>query len=520
MDTQAVSVKIEQTTPCAVKDNDRHFSTTHLLKDLKGRTISSGVVTTLSQGTQFGLLLVSTVVLARMLQPRDFGLVAMVITVLSFLKIFNDAGLSTATIQREAITHAQVSNLFWINVGLSGAISLIVAVSAPLIAWFYHERRLIPITLALSVSFLLEGSTVQHMALLSRQMRFKMIAVIQISAALAGVVAGIGMAWLKCGYWSLVGAQLAVPVVSFMLTWSASRWRPQLPARGSGVRPMVSFGANLTASNFIATLARGTDSLLIGRVYGADAVGLYSRASALLQRPVQNALTPLNAVFVPVLSRLQSEPERYRRIFLQVYEGMALCSFLFTGIFLALARPLTLVILGQKWEKAAVIFAAFAMAAIFYPLYSTANWLFTSQGRGGDCLRTNGLTAAATVCSFAVGLPFGPAGVAFAYSASGLLLVLPIVYYKAGRQGPVNTTDLWMGFLRQLPVWAVVCGGAYAARMLVTNSRPAAQLLVCAPLGMLAGAIFIFLFPPSRRVALGMLDVLKTMKKGRGKAQP
>jgi PST family polysaccharide transporter len=259
---------------------------------------------------------------------------------------------------------------------------------------------------------------------------------------------------------------------------------------------------------------------LIGRVYGADAVGLYSRASALLQRPVQNALTPLNAVFVPVLSRLQSEPERYRRIFLQVYEGMALCSFLFTGIFLALARPLTLVILGQKWEKAAVIFAAFAMAAIFYPLYSTANWLFTSQGRGGDCLRTNGLTAAATVCSFAVGLPFGPAGVAFAYSASGLLLVLPIVYYKAGRQGPVNTTDLWMGFLRQLPVWAVVCGGAYAARMLVTNSRPAAQLLVCAPLGMLAGAIFIFLFPPSRRVALGMLDVLKTMKKGRGKAQP
>jgi O-antigen/teichoic acid export membrane protein len=492
--------------------NDRHFSTAHLAKDLKGRTVSSGVVTTASQTVRFALTLGSTMVLARLLRPQDFGLVAMAITVLGFLRIFKDAGLSTATVQREGITNAQVSNLFWINVALSGGISLLVACAAPAIAWFYHEPRLVSITLALAIGFVLEGSTVQHMALLNRQMRFKTIAYIQVGAMLASVIVGIVMAFLKCGYWSLVGSQLTTSLVLCALTWSVSRWRPQGFVARSGTRPLLHFGANLTASSLVWSFARGSDSLLIGRFYGADAIGLYTRAAALLSRPMDQFLGPINDVFVPVLSRLQAEPERYRRTFLQVYEGMALIIFLSTGLVFALSRPLTLVVLGPKWEGAAVIFAGFTIGVLFAPFSSMSTWLFTSQGRGRDFLRSTVITSIIAVCSFVAGLPWGAPGVAIAYSCAGVLILLPIMFQMAGKSGPVKTSDLWSGFLRQLPVWVVVCAATFAARTLVTTSKPITQLLVCTPLGLLAGVVFIMCFPPARQVTLNLLDIVRLIK--------
>src|SRR6266849_2270961 len=166
---------VEDSPEIAIDPNDKHLGTDHLLSDLKGRTISGAFITIVAQGAQFLLSLVSIMVLARLLTPKDFGLFAMVTTVIGYLRVFKDAGLSTATVQREGITHAQVSNLCWINVAVSGAITLILAAGAPVIAWFYREPRLVPITLVLSSTFYLGGLTVQHNALLNRQMRFKAI---------------------------------------------------------------------------------------------------------------------------------------------------------------------------------------------------------------------------------------------------------------------------------------------------------------------------------------------------------
>jgi PST family polysaccharide transporter len=493
----------------------QHFTTEHLLTNLKGRTISSGFVTAVAQGIQFVLTLASTMVLARLLTPQDFGFLAMVATIMGFLRVFSDAGLSTATVQREGITHVQVSNLFWINVAVSGAMSMIVACCAPLVAWFYREPHLVGITLALSITFLFGGLTVQHRALLNRQMRFKAIAVIQITALVVGALVGIVMAWLKYGYWSLVGFQLSTPAITLLMTWSAFRWRPQWPKRRSGTRPLLHFGVNLSAGSFIYSVTRGMDGLLIGRFYGADAVGLYSRAAALLVRPLEAFTVPINAVFVPTLSRLQDQPERYRRTFLKAYEAIALIGFLFTGLFFALALPLTLVVLGPKWEGAAAIFAGFTIAALFYPLSSTSTWLFTSQGRGRDFLLASAVCSGIMVCSFVAGLPFGPVGVAIAYSFSGLFIQLPILYHIAGRSGPVRAKDLWRGFFQHLPVWVVVCGATYLTRSVVQSFAPLSQLLICAPVGLLAGAAFIYIYAPARRVAVDLFDVLQELKQSR-----
>src|SRR6266436_230772 len=165
--------------------NEKHLSTDHLLTNLRQRTISSGLVTTAAQGTQFFLNLGYIMVLARLLVPQEFGLVAMVTTVTGFLRIFQDAGLSMATVQRQEITHAQVSNLFWVNVAVGGITTLLVAASAPVVAWFYREPRLVGMTLVLSITFVLTSAAVQHIALLNRQMRFTVIAAIDVLSMLA-----------------------------------------------------------------------------------------------------------------------------------------------------------------------------------------------------------------------------------------------------------------------------------------------------------------------------------------------
>jgi O-antigen/teichoic acid export membrane protein len=493
----------------------QHFTTAHLLTSLKRRTISGAFITIGAQGAQFVLSLASIMVLARLLTPKDFGLFAMVTTVMGYLRVFKDAGLSTATVQREGITHAQVSNLFWINVAVSGAISLIFAGSSPIVAWFYREPRLVPITLVLSSTFLLSGLTIQHTALLNRQMRFKAVAFIQVGSLLIGVAVGIGMAWLNYNYWALVFSNLITVAAAVPLTWFAIPWRPQAPSRHSGIRSLLSFGANMATGGFIYSLARGADGMLIGRFYGPDSVGLYTRAAALLNRPMEQFLGPISLVFVPVLSRVQTQPERYRRTFLQVYESMALISFLGTGLLLALARPLTLVVLGPKWEQAALIFAGFTIAALCIPLTTASTWLFASQGRGKDWLFASSLVSLITAASFVAGLPFGPAGVAIVYSAAGLLVGLPVLYYFAGRQGPVTTGDLWIGFFRYLPLWAVVCGTTWLMRLLFSNSAPLVQLVICVPVGLIAGLILICILTPMRRVALGLVDILKELKSRR-----
>ena len=344
-------------------------------------------------------------------------------------------------------------------------------------------------------------------------MRFKSLALIEVGSMAFGVAVAIVMAMMGYRYWALVGSSLAMEVAGLLITFSVSRWCPGRPSRGTGIRPLVSFGAHRTAGDFVMSLSRGCDNLLIGRFYGSVAVGLYSRASALLIRPLELFLGPINAVFVPALSRLQSQPQRYRATFIRLYEAIALFGFVFAGLFLASARPLTLVLLGPKWESAAAIFGGFTIAALCVPLSNASAWLFTSQGRGRDMFVAQAINSGFTVLSFIVGLPFGPVGVAIAFSLSFLIVRIPIYYYTAGRKGPVKTADLWMVFLRHLPIWVVTFFATWLVSFPVAKFPPIIQLLFCIPAGLLAAAIAVWNLPPQRRVVTHIIATAKELRK-------
>jgi PST family polysaccharide transporter len=218
-------------------------------------------------------------------------------------------------------------------------------------------------------------------------------------------------------------------------------------------------------------------------------------------------------VFTPALCRLQSDPQRYRRAFIELFEAVELIGALFTSLCAVLAYPLTLLVLGPNWVAAAGIFAAFAVGAQFYLSATVCSWLFASQGRGKDAMRGFSLVSALSVAAYFVGVPFGPFGVAVACSAAGLLIHMPVLFYIGGRKGPVGTSDLWIGFVRYLPVWGLVYGAGLLAMRMVGGDAPLMQVGTAGGIGLLAGSASMFLMPASRRLALRVLSMLRDWAK-------
>jgi PST family polysaccharide transporter len=489
---------------------NEHFSTGHLLGNIGHRAVTGGVVTVAAQAAKLALTFGGAAILARLLSPRDFGLVGMVLGVVNVVGIFNELGLSTATVQQQDITQEQVSNLFWVNVGISGIVSAVSCGLAPLLAWFYREPRITWITLALSSMFLLTGSTVQHRALLTRQMRFRAKAVIEVTATFVGFSIACLLAWAGINYWALVAQQVMYSVAFLVLTWSVSRWRPSLPSLGSGIRPMLSFGAHLTVADFAVRTLANFDSILIGKFFGAVPLGLYTRGYSLLARPLDQVTTPIGAVMDPVLARLQSDPERYRSTFVRTMNAMAMIIFPFSALCFALSNPLVLVVLGPKWKGVIPLFSAFSLLAISWPLASVVCWLYQSQGRGRDQLISHSITGILMILSYVIGLYLaGPLGLILSVAVVTATIDLPIIYFIAGRRGPVSTRDLWFSFFSHLPAWGTVYLATALVRMAVVNLSPVMQLLVCAPTGLLIGGAFLM---PFRRFRENFLFTIKGLK--------
>lgn len=400
------------------------FGTGDLCADLKGRSVRGGLWTLGSQGAQFLIQSLSTVVLARLLTPADFGVVAMVTAITVFGQGFADLGLSEATIQCIEIDHEQVSALFWVNFAIGVVLTAVTMVLTPALAWFYHEPRLEAITLWLSLTFLIGGLRVQHTALLKRQMRFKSLAFRDVSSAALGVFVAIIIGLRHGGYWAIVALPLTVNLTQMALSWILVKWVPGPPRRGAHVRSFLAFGGNVAASYVLTNIIANADNVLIGWYWGAAPLGLYSRAYNLLTLPVRQLNLPIGSVAFPTLSRIQNEPERFARYYLLAIKLMMWAGAPILGFLFVAARPVIIIVLGKQWWEAAPIFRILAIAALAQLVFESIMWILISRGQSARLLRLMSAVSFVMLCSFAIGLPFGAKGVAWA-GAVTLLFAMP-----------------------------------------------------------------------------------------------
>jgi PST family polysaccharide transporter len=435
------------------------FSVEHLQDDLKGRSVRGGTLSLVAQVAQILLQSVSTIVLARLLTPVDFGLVAMVTSITAIANGFADLGLTEATIQRAEINHRQVSTLFWINTGMGLILTLITAGMAPLLAWFYKDPRLVGITLVVSVSFLIGGLRGQHNALLKRQMRFTSVAVRDITASLLAVPVAILLAFRGFGYWAIVALPLATNTAQMVISWWMVDWKPGLPHRDPEVRSLVSFGGNVAASYVVFNWIRNADNVLIGWYWGAGPLGYYSRAFNLLTLALTQVTGPVSSVALPALSRVHSHPELFAKYYLRICNLIGwVVAGLFGFLFVA-AKPLIVILLGQKWVAAAPVFQFLAVSALGQMLLESTLWLLISRGDSGKLLKLLLVISPLMIGSFAAGLPFGIKWVAAALSVF-LLLSLPWILGYAFRGTTLTVPSLLDSLACPIAVavFAAACG--------------------------------------------------------------
>jgi O-antigen/teichoic acid export membrane protein len=402
-------------------------------KDLGRLALRGGMVSVAMQYGNGALQIAAAVILARLLAPEDFGLVAIVTVLTSFAPFLIDFGLGDATTQRSKITRGQVSSLFWLSSGIGLAVAVVVAGCSPLIAWLYREPRLEPIALCTAITFVLAGASNQHLALLRRTMQFGTIGKIQILGTLAGIASAVVVAICGYGYWALVLRPITNAFCVAFGAWLVCRWRPGFPVFGdSEVKSMVRFGLHVVGFSVTYTLARAVDRIALGLFYPPDQVGYYQNAMTLYDNSIFSALVQMHKVGSAALSKLQSNPAALRKKYEAALSALAFFVMPMAAILSVTAEDLTVILLGEKWRAAGSLLSIIALRGIFQVVEGSQGWLHLSVGRADRWQNWGVVSLVVQILAVLGGLPFGAKGVATAVVVSSLLIAVPSITY-AGR---------------------------------------------------------------------------------------
>lgn len=370
--------------------------------------------------------------LARLLTPADFGLVTMVTT---FSLLFCSIGLNGFTegiVQAEEVTHQQASNLFWINIGAGVVLTAVFAAIGQLLGYFYHNALVPQVAEGLSLTILVGSLSVIHLALLNRATCFRAISINTVVARFVCVIVSIVFGLAGWRYWALVWGSVAQQLSTSVGAWFLCRWTPGLPRRTAGTAEFVKFAINVYSHFTLNYFSGNTDNLLVGWRFGAPALGFYKKAFDLFCLPACQILSPMGLVIVTALSRLKHDRKQYERHFLLGISVLALVSMGIGGNFTLVGPDLIRLLLGSGWEQTARIFTFFGPGIGVMLLCNTHGWIHLSIGRPDRWFRWAIVEFACTVGLFLLALPWGPVGIASAWTVSYFVLMFPALWY-AGR---------------------------------------------------------------------------------------
>lgn len=391
-----------------------------------GRAGARGSAITLgAQGVRFLAQLVSIAVLARLLPPADFGLIALVLAVISVGELFRDFGLSTAAIQSEKLTRVEKSSLFWLNIVVGSFLAVLVVAITPLVAVAFQEPRLTEILPITAVAFLINGIQAQFRVDLVRSLRFTAIAITDLSGHLSGIAVAIPLAMSGLGVWSLVAQQLTAASIICLSRAFVVQWKPRARFSLLPAKRFLKTGTHLLASLLLGYAATNADTVTIGLRLDAGQLGFYSRAYQLIAAPVGQLLSPLTNVALPLLTRVRSDPDRYSRYVMAMFLPLAYASAILFGFVIASSGALVEILLGDGWQASAPILAILAAGGVFQFMNHVGYWVFVSSGNAASMVRYSLLTQTLSVGLVVSGSIFGVLGVAVGYSL-GLALTWPI----------------------------------------------------------------------------------------------
>lgn len=405
------------------------------------KSLHSGAISILAQAMNTAVQIGTTICLARLLVPEDFGLVAMVSALTGFANVLMDLGTRDAVVQRPQITQEELSTLFWLTTGLGALFTGVVVAAAPLIGEFYQEERLVRIAQFWGLTFVITALSCQHAALLRRKLLFQKVALIEVAANVLGAFAAIGMALSEGGYWALVFRPLVTSFVMLILIWASCWWIPGLPVFSKGVKETVRFGLNITGFTSTDYLAKAADRVGLGYTVGARELGLYHNASTVYENALTVVTLPLHSVAVATLSKLRNNVAELKRAWATALSSLAFFATLAFVILAVIGQDLIVLLLGNKWVGASTLLVLFALRGPAQVIERTLGWLHVVAGRPDRWMRWGIVSCIVQVVAVLCGLPFGAMGVAISYGICIYILFVPAIVY-AGQPFDIGAREI------------------------------------------------------------------------------
>lgn len=444
--------------------------------------------------------LATSLTLARLLEPENFGLLAMALVFVEFSRICLNLGFSQVIIQRKDIDDELLSSLFYCNIGLAILLTATLAAASPLVAWFYGNPDLTLILLSLTLVLVLASPSLVPAALLNRQLRFARLAFVDITTTCVQAGCAIGMALAGFEVWSLVGGAIASAAVRPVLTHLVSPWRPSLKYSRGRVREVMSFSANLTGFEVFNFFSRNADNLIIGRFLGDTPLGYYTLAYRILNYPRDAVSSVIGRVLLPAFSRLQDDDRRLAAAYLRVCRAIAFVTFPMMLGLMAVADSFVRAVLGEKWLPALPVIYIFCPLGMIQSIGTTVGHLFVAKGRADMMFRVSVIRSMFIVGSFFIGIPWGIVGVATSYASMIFLTWFPSLWFVFKLVAGLRMRD----FVRTLlpyTVYSSVMGASVFGLQITLRSAgvPAwLTLVICVPGGVaLYTGIVLLVKPPA-----------------------
>lgn len=388
--------------------------------DLKQKVLQGSAWTLLANISSQALSFLVTVVLARLLTPGDFGVVAISAVFTGVITLFQDVGMGAALIQRKDIDEDYLSTSFSVSLIAGVILACMLAGASPLIAWFYGEAVLRDILLVSSIGFLLSPFTSIHTSILSKGLEFKKVALITLATQGASGVISVTMALLGYGVWSMVLGKILSQPLLIPVVWTVVKWRPKPRIVMKCFRDLFGFSSHLLAFNLMNFFARNLDNLIIGKYLGAQALGYYSVAYNLMLKPLQLISWSVGKVLFPVFSSIQDDPEQTRAVYLKIVRSISLLTFpMMTGLFMV-AEEFILTVYGENWRPAILPLKLLCVVGAVQSIGTTGGVIFNSQGRSDLTLKVGFISASVIVIGFIIGIRWGLLGLITAYIAASL----------------------------------------------------------------------------------------------------
>ncbi|MBC7979169.1 MAG: lipopolysaccharide biosynthesis protein [Armatimonadetes bacterium] len=350
---------------------------------LKNKAVTGVIWTSINQFGQMFIQFFVGLVLARLLRPEDYGLMAMTTVMIAFSAVISEGGIGLAIVQRKNLDDDDCSTAFWLNAGASLGMYGIMFLCAPLLAQFYNEPSLTLLLRVAGLRVLLGGLCTCHFARLERDMAFRQATIVQLPSFVIGAVLAIWMAYTGWGVWALVALSLFTGLAGTIASWLVSGWIPRWRFRRSSMREMIGFGLNMTGERLLETIFTNIYVLVIGKYFSPLQVGYYNRAQQFQNLPS----TAINSVFIrvlmPMFSTIQADREKLRAGFMQSLTLATMASFpIFAGM-AAVAQPMVVCLIGQKWEPCVPYLQILCFMGAFIPIHALNVTAILSQGRSG-----------------------------------------------------------------------------------------------------------------------------------------